>query len=490
MPKSEEQSQRKRRKLGEEGRASRPPRFPPYPTGGSSSDVRKWDKECDRIRKIIGELRKDHDNDLPTMKKAKDPYTTQAMQSSRDKEVVLNAARGIVSVCHILMRLPRCTGIIIKQWSDGSAGRHHATIVTYSRVVCDAGQKLHPLPKMCVVLSDKTVLDAELIYFNDHYDITLLHINLSFTLELPSIGHGPEYGQEVFVLARDGEASLRVRCGNIEWLEESDILGRDFSTVSSLSISLIQGGDGGIVIDNDGEVRGMAIYCNPHPAVISISTVVKCIDMFMQFKQVARPILGIGVRTMALLDVQLQEDISNFGIKGGLLVDEVYNPVAEEHGIKHGNMIVSVNGQDVLTLPELTAKLYGQLEDYLLTLGWDYLKDKSICMKNVKLRVYDLKNRVERDVTLPVRFYDKAEREEDFGWAQMMIPFSVTASAKETPNSPSRFRTAMSRRRLRLPSRRSRRAAWPSLIRRLAFTPPRRASTAASRRSHARHGRP
>ncbi|KAF0935281.1 hypothetical protein E2562_031997, partial [Oryza meyeriana var. granulata] len=103
--------------------------------------------------------------------------------------------------------------------------------------------------------------------------------------------------------------------------------------------------------------------------------------------RVARPILGIGVRTIALLDVQLQEDIRDLrGIKGGFPVDRVYNPAAEELGIKHGN-----------------------LEDYLLTHGWDYLKDKSICMKDVKLRVFDLKSGVERDVTLPVRFYDKAE---------------------------------------------------------------------------------
>jgi hypothetical protein len=82
----------------------------------------------------------------------------------------------------------------------------------------------------------KTVLDAELIYFNDHYDIALLCVRLDYPLELPSIRCGPEYGQEVFVLARDGEVSLRVRCGHIKWLEESDILGRDYYTFLSCDI--------------------------------------------------------------------------------------------------------------------------------------------------------------------------------------------------------------------------------------------------------------
>jgi len=86
----------------------------------------------------------------------------------------------------------------------------------------------HPSFQLSVTLPDKkTVLDAELIYFNDRYNIALLDIYLDFTLELPSIGFHPQYGEEVFVLARDGDASLRVRRGNIKWLEESGFLGRD-----------------------------------------------------------------------------------------------------------------------------------------------------------------------------------------------------------------------------------------------------------------------
>jgi hypothetical protein len=71
-------------------------------------------------------------------------------------------------------------------------------------------------------------LDAELIYFNDHYDMALLCVHLDYPLEYPSIGCGPEYGQDVFVLARDGEVSLGVRCGNIKWQEEPGLLGRDY----------------------------------------------------------------------------------------------------------------------------------------------------------------------------------------------------------------------------------------------------------------------
>ncbi|CAL5029560.1 unnamed protein product [Urochloa decumbens] len=378
------------------------PRYPPYPKGGKTKDVREWMKECRKVNEMIREL-DDLDYDIPTMMAPKDPGTSKAVQSSKDKVVVLRAARSIVSVAYITddgQKLPRCTGIIIKQWSD-APGHHHAIIVTCSRVLCKGGKKHDPLPKLSVTLPDKkTILDAELINFNDHYEIALLNISLDFALELPSIGRGAEYGQEVFVLARAGGASLRVRRGNVKWLEESGLLGRDYYMF--LSCDIPEGGNGGMVIDNNGEIRGMAVYWSPYPAVISISTIVTCVDMFMQFNRVARPVLGFSLRTIALLDVQLQEDISDIGIDGGFVVDEVFYYYAEKLGIKCGNVIISINGQDALTLPEL--------EDYLLSLGWDYLKDESICMKDLKLRVCDLKSGVKRDVALPVTFYDKAER--------------------------------------------------------------------------------
>lgn len=75
--------------------------------------------------------------------------------------------------------------------------------------------------------------------------------------------------------------------------------------------------------------------------------------------------------------MQLQEDISDMGITSGYIVDNVqYNSDAKKQGIKRGNVITSINGPDALTLP--------QLEDYLPSLGWAYLRDKSICMKNLK----------------------------------------------------------------------------------------------------------
>lgn len=57
------------------------------------------------------------------------------------------------------------------------------------------------------------------------------------------------------------------------------------------------------------------------------SSIFFAVNLSTFLSQVARPLFGIGVRTIVLLDVQLQEDISDFGIKGGFLVDRVIKAV-------------------------------------------------------------------------------------------------------------------------------------------------------------------
>jgi len=122
-------------------------RYPPCPKIIKHRDMLKWYKECERISEILD---KDIDYDIPTMRKPKDPLTTKAVQSSKDKEVVLRAARNVVIVSYSKddgRREPRCNGIIIKELSDGS-GKYGAMVVTYCGVVCTSGRLRDPLPTM------------------------------------------------------------------------------------------------------------------------------------------------------------------------------------------------------------------------------------------------------------------------------------------------------------------------------------------------------
>jgi hypothetical protein len=46
----------------------------------------------------------------------------------------------------------------------------------------------------------------------------------------------------------------------------------------------MQAGNGGPVIDHDGIVTGMAFFGTPNYAVLSISTIMTCIEMWLKFR--------------------------------------------------------------------------------------------------------------------------------------------------------------------------------------------------------------
>ncbi|TVU16451.1 hypothetical protein EJB05_40017, partial [Eragrostis curvula] len=251
------------------------------------------------------------------------------------------------------------------------------------------------LGQLYVGLPDKkTVQKAELLYFNNHFDIALLLLPFDLSLGIPCLGCCPDYNQEVFVLGRDKDTSLRVEHGVISWTEGSDYMGRDYYMF--LDSEVPEGGTGGPVIDHNGGFRGMAFELSPKPAILSIFTIMTCFEMFMHFRCVARPILPFSLRTVASVDVDLLECLSLQNIKSGYIVKSVHgDTLAQGCMIWKGDVIVSLNGRNMLTLPKL--------EDYLLSLGWENLINK-VSTINIKLEVRDLKGGEMRSIIMPVEF--------------------------------------------------------------------------------------
>jgi len=67
------------------------------------------------------------------------------------------------------------------------------------------------------------------LFFNKHYDIALLEISSDsdLPLQLPTFGCNPNYGQDVFILARGEESNLMARHGRILWYEDPENLNRN-----------------------------------------------------------------------------------------------------------------------------------------------------------------------------------------------------------------------------------------------------------------------
>lgn len=56
--------------------------------------------------------------------------------------------------------------------------------------------------------------------------------------------------------------------------------------------------------------------------VLSITTAVACIEMWLKFGRIARPVHGLELKTFAFLDVALQDELSrDHGVDGGFIVE-------------------------------------------------------------------------------------------------------------------------------------------------------------------------
>ncbi|CAN6241295.1 unnamed protein product [Urochloa humidicola] len=190
---------------------------------------------------------------------------------------------------------------------------------------------------------------------------------------------------------------LCLRDASVLWYNES-YLERNYYLY--LSCEPPKGVSGGLVIDQDGDVTGMAFDIgSPHTAVLPSCIIRKWIEMERKFSCIARPVHGLSLRGVEFLDVQKEDEIiCSHGINHGYLVDEVaINSTAEKFGIRNGDVIVSFGPMQSQTLP--------QLEDYLLSLGWKFLERGIPSYKVVfELQFYDTLQCCMHNIRLPVGF--------------------------------------------------------------------------------------
>ncbi|TVU17343.1 hypothetical protein EJB05_33368, partial [Eragrostis curvula] len=297
-------------------------------------------------------------------------------QYEHSKEI-LRAARWIV---HVSSTSPdgrhqrQCSGFFI-QWNK-KEGR--ARILTSDYVgFCTDGKLCDPAPKIDVHLRNEDVVQGHVLFFDEHCRFALLEISMSssFEVEIPSFGCSPCYRQKVFTLARDKDLYLRLVHGTILRREEKHLL--------VLNCTLPPCSSGGPVIDHSGDLIGVS----SNRAVCSISTVLTCIEMWTRFRCILRPMLGMCLSTVELLDiVQLDKLWCKYDIRNGFIVDEVTpDSSAEKLGIKEGD-----------------------LEDFFLSIGLNFLRGVDT-INDFKLEVRDLQGEVKRFISLPVQFPDASK---------------------------------------------------------------------------------
>ncbi|KAL5216603.1 hypothetical protein ABZP36_008004 [Zizania latifolia] len=378
---------------------ARSPRiFPPYPRSGKARDILRWDMELRRI----SETRVRADTVIPCTRRRepKDRLTARDVASTPDKVMIKKAARSVVGIVSTEPGgkcIELCSGIVVS-WNETT---RLATTVTSSDAVCDFGALIDPKPKLLVHMPNKTIAEGRLLFFNDHYRIALLEVSSDSPLLPANFGSSPKFGQEVFALARDDESSLFARRGTVLWQEPRCM---KYMYCLSLSCEVAHCGTGGPVIDQHGDVIGMA--CPPNPGILPISILQTCIEMWKKFSRIARPVIDMDLRAFELLDASHQEEIElEHNVRDGFIVAVVYDDsIASRLGISQGDIIVSYNGLYDFTLHKF--------EDFLLSLGWRLLASADLSWKvSLELEVYDPIRRTTRSITFPLEFSDASEDE-------------------------------------------------------------------------------
>ncbi|KAL5223689.1 hypothetical protein ABZP36_010328 [Zizania latifolia] len=80
-------------------------------------------------------------------------------------------------------------------------------------------------------------------------------------------------------------------------------------------------GNGGLVIDQHGDVIGMAFQRTPNLDIFPISILQTCIEISMKFSRIARPALNVDLRSFELLDVSHQEELElEHNVRDGFIV--------------------------------------------------------------------------------------------------------------------------------------------------------------------------
>uniref|UniRef100_A0A0D9WD26 Uncharacterized protein n=1 Tax=Leersia perrieri TaxID=77586 RepID=A0A0D9WD26_9ORYZ len=175
----------------------------------------------------------------------------------------------------------------------------------------------------------------------------MLCIHLPNKSNVPTFRYDVKYGQEILILCRNEKKSLEARRGTILWADGS-------SSWRNHYIVDCDGGVGGLVVHKDGSSIAM-LYGSLAP-IISMSTALSCIEMWEQFRCVARPVFKMNLATVELLGVSIREGLS---IK---------------HNITDGFIVKHV-GEDS-DLERLSVRI-GDIDNYLQALGWKYLQGMS-----------------------------------------------------------------------------------------------------------------
>ncbi|MDR2928964.1 MAG: Do family serine endopeptidase [Cytophagaceae bacterium] len=230
-------------------------------------------------------------------------------------------------------------------------------IVTNNHVVANADE-------IEVVLNDRRTFRAVKVGTDPTTDIALLKIEAS---DLPFLSYGNsdqlKIGEWVLAVGNPLNLNTTVTAGIVSAKSRSIQISGDQMGIEAFiqtDAAVNPGNSGGALVNTQGELVGIntVIASNTgafigYSFAVPVSIVQKVVSDLMEFGEVQRGLIGVGLREM---DSELAKEL-NFDKIKGVYVAEVYDGGAKEAGIEKGDVIISVNGDPVNAVPELQERV-------------------------------------------------------------------------------------------------------------------------------------
>jgi len=232
---------------------------------------------------------------------------------------------------------------------SGVIVRADGVIVTNNHVI-DGAQSLK------VVLNDRREFDAELVLADPRVDLAVLRIRDPGerlpTLPFADTQHGTQVGDLVIAIGNPFGLQQTVTSGIISALARTEVGVSDYAFFIQTDAAINRGNSGGALVDMNGALVGInsAIYSQTGESngigfAIPSEMVQRVVDTAVSGgTTVIRPWLGARMQTMT---AELARSLGLPRPEGVLVTDLYPNSAGQRAGLRNGDVITSVAGNDV-----------------------------------------------------------------------------------------------------------------------------------------------
>lgn len=226
----------------------------------------------------------------------------------------------------------------------------NGVVITNRHVVADVNADYS------VITKDGKRLEVERIYRDSNLDLALVKTKPDASLKALKLGDSSKLkvGQTVIAIGNAlGRFSNTVTTGVVSGLGRSIGAGDPFSGQTELLDDLIQtdaainpGNSGGPLLNSAGEVIGVNVAVSEAAQnigfTVPINSVKPIVDEFVSTGKISRAFLGVNYRVITR-DLALLNEVP----QGAYIQEVVANSPAEKAGVKPGDIITKIDGQQV-----------------------------------------------------------------------------------------------------------------------------------------------